>query len=79
MIKYISYMYMVSVLGGTANTEYCEVKDLHSPYVKNTDESTVAPMKDAPVIKCDSLVNDSSDTKAALIECLKIRKEWLKI
>ena len=79
MIKYISYLSVMSVLGGATNTEYCEVKDLHSPYVKNTDDSTVTPMKETPVIKCDSLANDSSDTKAALIECLKIRKEWLKI
>ena len=81
MIKHISFAYMLSSMG-VANipaSEFCEIKDIQSPYVKSIDNPTVDPVQYNPVIRCQLANTNESERNAALLHCISVPKQWLKI
>lgn len=77
MIKLVSYAYMLS-FNTTLKLDYCEEKDLQSPYVTKINDAAKQDDKYVPVYTCDlndKVVKDS----AALLQCIKSDKIWLKI
>ncbi len=79
MIKYITFVYVVGNVNMTTTSEYCEIKDLQSPYVKKIDDSTDNNPPYIPVDTCNIAPADVSDTRKALLECIKMQQNWRKI
>ena len=82
MIKYIAIAYTISTVNmanNMANDEYCETKDLQSPYVEKIDESTDRNPTYTPIGTCNIAIRNIIDTKEALLECVKLRQNWRKL
>ena len=78
MIKLVSYTYMLGINTSTLTTEeYCETKNLQSPYVTVINEPVVHNDTYTPVYTCN-LSDKNVDNPTALLECVKSNKNWLK-
>ena len=79
MLKLIAYVYMVSNVNTSVNLDYCEIKDLQSPYVKKIDDATEHIEPYTPIDTCNLVNVKESDKKKALFECIKLRQNWYKL
>jgi hypothetical protein len=79
MLKLIAIVYMTSNINTSVNMDYCEIKDLQSPYVKKIDDHDKVNEPYAPIDTCDLNNVKESDKEKALLECIKLRQNWYKL
>ena len=79
MLKFIAYVYMTSNINTSVNMDYCEIKDLQSPYVKKIDDTVEDIGPYTPVDTCNLSNVKESDKKKALLKCIKLRQNWYKL
>ena len=79
MIKYIAIAYSLGGMPVMTSMDYCEIRDLQSPYVKKIDEAPVTKPVYTPVDTCNLSTVAIGDIKIALLECIKSRQNRHKI
>jgi len=78
MLKLIAIVYVASNINTSVNMDYCEIKDLQSPYVKKIDDEARLIEPYTPIDTCNLRNVKESDNKKALLECIKLRQNWYK-
>jgi|MDTG01.5.fsa_nt_gb hypothetical protein len=79
MIKYIAIAYTISTASIIEDSQYCEIKSLQSPYVKDIDEPMDSNPLYIPVDTCSIADARDEDSKKALLKCIKTRQNWRKL
>ncbi len=79
MLKLIAFVYIASNVNTPVIMDYCEIKDLQSPYVKKIDDNIEYTEPYTPIDTCNIANVKESDKKKALFECIKLRQNWYKL
>ncbi len=81
MIKYITFAYAIGNVGILTSSDFCEIKDLQSPYVEKIDDAseTISPYVPVDTCTIDTTAANIDDAKDALMRCIKMRTHWRKI